>query len=366
MIVLWISWFFIPALVTTLFLLLITGRWRILVESKGELKSLSIIRNKVLESVDPKRLVSLDEFWEVGITILTLSVVGLSLLNQDTQGIAGWTQVIITIVFWASYKIAKAKHSVDLRILIIGSLIQLLAIIFTLLGLSFLLMILVQTWIGQGSPQEPGYIFPQWEWMILDWIILLGGTCFLLITQAIGKRFGRYCWNYLYSDSNDVDSVRIESNALVHLENSMPSYLFYGILWFISFFIPSAIEFGLSEFMMELVIATIMIVVIVFLSWFLKIYYVNRKVMNKQFSIVGKIFIQSGSLAIRLTSLVITMIMIVIGIIYMPMFSFSFNQYGQIGFIVSNGLIGGMLLLIVQGVSIAKFGKKETDVQLRV
>lgn len=85
-------------------------------------------RLETLKVVNEKRLESLDEFVELVIIALTAIFFIIGYIWNSLSNLIGLFSLISTIAVFFFYKLAKALHAIDIRLLVIGIIAQLLAI----------------------------------------------------------------------------------------------------------------------------------------------------------------------------------------------------------------------------------------------
>lgn len=99
------------------------------------------LRRIIMEWVDNEKLAALDEWVSIPFTVLPIPVFLLTLLFQGKTALITSMSLGLTLVFWVTYKIGKAKRAVDIRLFVIAYSLQSLvylaffAVLFTIISL---------------------------------------------------------------------------------------------------------------------------------------------------------------------------------------------------------------------------------------
>ncbi len=147
-------------------------------------------RLDALVFVNERRLESLDEYVEIVIVFLTAVFFLTGYVWTDFSNFFNLFSLLSTVIIFFFYKIAKALHAIDIRLLVINTFVQLLAIS-TLLYLAI-----------------PIYLFLQNMMIDSFWImlILVFYLSLLFPLEESGKFFVNRAWRYIEIEHDDETS----------------------------------------------------------------------------------------------------------------------------------------------------------------
>ncbi|MHA1863365.1 MAG: hypothetical protein ACTSWA_06330 [Candidatus Thorarchaeota archaeon] len=305
------------------------------------------LRKEFMGNIDAQKLVSLDEYWEIVIVIITISVLIFSLLETSIAHLADWTQVSITLIFWASYKFGKAKHSIDLRLLSIAAITQFLTVILSIYAMAWSVEFLVTQWIRAGSPIHPLLLLNQnaaGGWVLILYSIIIVCCIIIYYSKDLAGFVSLRCWRYLLI--SDTTGDVIDTEALYLANYALPPYLFYGCVWFLALIIPFPSAGGESLFI--LLITTVVVLCLVTLGWLFNVWRAQYRVLDRSPGLLLRIVIKAGSYSKDVVAFVAGGVTFGLILILAPLFTFGF-PLEVIG--IANAINGALILFVVQGAS---------------
>lgn len=162
------------------------------------------IRKALMSVTDPNKLYSLDE--AVG-TVVTLSTVIFGLLSlyfPEMRVTFSLLTLVSTFFFWVSYRIAKIKHAIELRIWIIKAF----------------------TWFVPGVVSIPFFLLSEYfkaSNPILDFLFLSVGVSINLRSLDFARKLDP--WKYLRRDNLGLDEEEEHNQAKMENQLIKPTHL---------------------------------------------------------------------------------------------------------------------------------------------
>ena len=276
-----------------IFVVIRTFLWKSLfsISYEGFFSSIDEYRTSLKESTSDERMNAIDEYWEIIVFGIAAFFIILAIANPDNSSISDWFQIVFSVLFWASYKIGKAKQDIGLRLMSIASLVQFLFVIGTLYFGLFLFDRFSQAWLVDGTISE-GYPFTSIEWAITFWFLISCLVFIMLMGKWVSYRLNRRIWNYLTQPKKK--GVLIEE-ALYLSDCSVPNYLLYA------FIILVGILGSLSQlnfvYFQNLVIACVVAILLLFSLWPLKVYIARYDLTKEDPNTRKSLFLNTGLLS---------------------------------------------------------------------
>ncbi|MFW9887564.1 MAG: hypothetical protein ACFFER_05240 [Candidatus Thorarchaeota archaeon] len=317
---------------------------------KETVQSLANKREMLFNEFSSKSLTWLDEYWEIAITSIALIVTAWALMQPGDVPLADWVQVLITLVFWASYKVAKAKQSIDLRLLSIASTIQFLIIIVTLNMLPYGISLIGSYWTSLGSSVSSDVYSLSWTGAYYVYAALVFFAIYS--SNYVGKYSAKWAWKALLEAENKrIDESNIQT-AMHLVDNALPSYLFYGVLWFLVVLIPSPTMFASFEYYLSLLATVAILASIVTLAWITKIWIAHADLLEAELNRFVDAILYGGWTGVLVISSVSIFALLWMSYEIVPSLIFNYIvPLNDSGIIFSSGITGAVSLMLVQAVS---------------
>ncbi|MBD3408128.1 MAG: hypothetical protein GF411_18550 [Candidatus Lokiarchaeota archaeon] len=309
--------------------------------------------------VDRDSVEALDEYWEIFISLMAVFFVAIALIDVTIQGIADWIQILVTVVFWVSYKVGKARQSIDLRIMTIGAAVQFLVLISSLLLMFGLIQDVVIFWLNTDAYLDPITNFPSLYWYFRVLGAFLIGAFGVGVSKYVGVEIGIRCYQTIKLDTTSDKKEELDVFGLHLVKGALPSYLFYGLLWFIAFIIPFTVATGMTDNAFAIFLGTAILSLLLVFGWLAKIWYANRVLQGITFSGFWIVLIRSIKFSQKILSGFFLILIGPITFYALPLLIFSYAvQMGSIGTAILSGMGCGLVLLTVHLLSFLRPTKK--------
>ncbi len=178
---------------------------------KQRSEEIQSLRKKLRDAVDKDTLESLDESVNLAFITLGIAVAVIAIRFPEAGVLVGVLNVFFTLVTWFSYKIAKIKHAVDLRLLVIAIAVQ----------AYFFFVLLVAAALAWGHVYSMAFLDAHFG-ALLQFVVLmiLMAVCSLILVRSdwIGIRTIRWVWKRLTKSANEEEESSIVRHRLMALE----------------------------------------------------------------------------------------------------------------------------------------------------
>ena len=188
-------------------------------------------RNHLTRIVDEKSLQSLDDSMELATGVVGVLLLGIQILFPESVTISNMFNLFVVGLIWVSYKVAKIRHAIDLRLLIIAFSYQLfvvwivgifVSIIFASIGIVLLAA------LGIMLDVNAILIFV----FIMIFLITAG-------SRKFAKEFAHRRWLEILTEDYKTISItqRYTDTALASAERGLPHPFVVFILFFLVYLI---------------------------------------------------------------------------------------------------------------------------------
>ena len=173
-------------------------------------------RLDVLKFVNERRLESLDEYVEILILFLTAAFFLIGYAWVELSNMVNLFSLVSTVLIFFFYKIAKALHAIDLRLLVINTFVQLLTISLLLYFALLIITVLQNLMIDSFRVN-----------IIVSLYLIL-----IVILEQPGKFAVTRAWSYIEIENNDGISnfEKVKIRSLYLAENLQFNSVFFYVV----------------------------------------------------------------------------------------------------------------------------------------
>ncbi|MHA2136053.1 MAG: hypothetical protein ACW99J_19510, partial [Candidatus Thorarchaeota archaeon] len=150
-----------------------------------------------------------------------------------------------------------------------------------------------------------------------------------LQSKPIGQRVGRYCWSFLRVNdlkTEEAKSKELNDVSLYLTRRAMPSYLFYGSLWFLLLLLPASDQLGTTSYYIGLLTAAVLTTVVVIFGWWMKIRTAQNVITLSAPRSALQFLMASGGMAMRILGYFAAIFVVVSIVLLLPMFNFGYSM----------------------------------------